>query len=89
MQYLHSSIFASADDVVRVDLEGNAANVELVDDANFAAYRRGGSHRYYGGHFTRSPALIPVPHTGHWHVVIDLGGGRGHVRANVSVIPAP
>jgi hypothetical protein len=62
------------------------ANVRLLDDVNFYAYRSGRQHRYYGGRATRSPVTIPVPHSGRWHVVVDLGGYGGHVSASVAVI---
>lgn len=35
----------------------------------------------------RSPAKIPIPHSGHWYVVIDLGGYSGTVRSSVRVLP--
>lgn len=36
---------------------------------------------------TRSPFRIPIPHSGHWYVVIDLGGYSGTVRSSVRVLP--
>ena len=88
MNYLHNELDANGGDVVRVDLEGNAANVLLLDSANYNAYQRGGRYTYRGGYATRSPVLLTVPHAGRWHVVIDLGGGRGNVRAAVALIAA-
>jgi len=72
--------------VVRVALSGSAANVMLVDDLNLSRYRSGRSFEYFGGHATRSPVLLTVPRDGHWTVVIDLGGGSGHVNAQVSLV---
>jgi hypothetical protein len=73
--------------IVEVTLSGNAANVQLMDSSNFSNYRAGRQYRYFGGHATRSPVRIPIPSSGHWHVVIDLGGYAGNVRSSVRVLP--
>jgi hypothetical protein len=70
--------------VIEVSLD-KAANVKLMDTPNFNSYRRGGSYEFKGGHATRSPFSLAVPHAGHWHVAIDLGGYAGTVRAAVRV----
>lgn len=85
MKFLHWQIDAEQGNVVRVELN-RQANVRLLDDVNFSAYRGGRRHRYYGGRVTRSPVTIPVPHPGRWHVVVDLGGGGGQVSAAVAVV---
>lgn len=86
MRFLKTEINARAGNVVEVTLVGNAANVRLLDAPNFVSYERGQAHRYYGGYFTQSPVRIPVPSSGHWYVVVDLGGGAGSVRATVRVL---
>jgi alkanesulfonate monooxygenase SsuD/methylene tetrahydromethanopterin reductase-like flavin-dependent oxidoreductase (luciferase family) len=85
MNYLHYELDAGPDDVVEVTLD-HAANVQLLDAANYNAYRNGQSFRYHGGHVTASPYSLRPPHHDHWHVVIDLGGSPGTVRAAVRVI---
>jgi len=72
--------------VVRVVLEGNAANVKLMDGSNFRSYQRGERHHYFGGHYDRSPITIPVPSYGHWHLTVDYGGRAGRGRASVQVL---
>lgn len=74
--------------VVEVTLSGSAANVRLLDGSNFQSYRSGRQHRYYGGLMERSPAHIPVPHSGHWHLVVDMQGLRGQTRSSIRIIPA-
>ena len=86
MNYLHYEVDTGAGDQVEVVLD-RAANVQLLDPANYQNYQSGRGYTYYGGHATISPVRLKVPHAGHWHVVIDLGGGAGHVRASVRVIP--
>lgn len=74
---------------VRIGLQGSAANVLLLDPRNFARYRAGQSFNYYGGLSTRTPVSLQIPHDGHWHLVVDLGGHRGRVRAHVLGIEPP
>jgi Domain of unknown function (DUF1883) len=64
-----------------------AANVMLMDGANYAQYTQGQPYQYYGGHATVTPFRIVVPGNGLWHVVVDLGGGPGEVRASLRTIP--
>jgi len=85
VNYLHYDLQLNSGDVVEVTLD-QQANVRLMDASNFANYKRGGQHKYFGGLQTKSPAHIPAPHAGHWHLVVDLGGYAGTVRASVRTI---
>jgi Domain of unknown function (DUF1883) len=86
MQFVHNDLgLLNGGELVEVTLS-NQANVKLMDGSNFASYRQGGQHRYFGGHATRSPIRLQVPSAGHWHVAVDLGGYGGSVRAGVRVI---
>jgi hypothetical protein len=84
MNYLHSEFDLEAGDVVVVDLD-NQANVLLMDRSNYDAYRDGRTYRYYGGHAEKTPVSLSAPRSGQWHVVVDLGGYAGRVRAGVKV----
>ena len=71
MEFLHSDLgFRAAGDIVVVELS-DAANVRLLDTHNFSQFQRGADHRFYGGLATETPARIPVPHSGNWHVAVD------------------
>lgn len=74
--------------VVEIVLKGNAANVQLLDNTNFNNYRNGRRYRYIGGLAKKSPIHLAVPHSGHWHVAIDMNGLGGTVNAAVNVLPA-
>lgn len=74
-------------EVVEVTLSGSAANVRLLDSSNFQSFRSGRRHQFHGGHATRSPVRLQVPRSGHWHVVVDLGGYPGTIRSSVQVLP--
>jgi hypothetical protein len=85
MNFLHYEFDLAANDVVEVTLD-KQANVRLLDNTNYAAYRNGAQHHYYGGLAKSSPVRLVAPHAGHWHVVVDLGGYGGIVRASAQVL---
>lgn len=85
MNYLHYDLDLGADDAVEVELD-KQANVRLLDEANFMLYKSGSPHRYYGGLAERSPLQLKAPRAGRWHLVIDLGGYAGQVRASARVL---
>jgi hypothetical protein len=85
MQFLHYDFYTEPEDVIEVTLD-RQANVRLLDDINYSAFWGGSSHRYYGGRALVSPVRLNPPHSGHWNVVIDLGGYGGCVRAGVRVV---
>lgn len=74
---------------IQVTLQGNAANVRLMDSTNYSSYRNGRSHHYYGGLVKRSPIVLTVPNNGHWYITIDMAGLVGSVRSSIRRLPAP
>lgn len=88
MNHLHYEVDLGPGDSVRVSLD-RQANVLLMDDPNYRHYRSGRSYRYYGGLARVSPIRLRAPSPGRWHVVVDLGGYPGTVRARVDVVKAP
>jgi Domain of unknown function (DUF1883) len=72
--------------VVQVVLEGNSANVRLLDGSNFRSFEAGRDCRFYGGHYNRSPVVLTVPNRDRWHVVVDYGGFAGRGKAAVQVL---
>ena len=88
MKFTHYDLgYQSRGIAVEVTLSGNAANVRLLDNSNFQNYKRGRRHRCYGGLAKRSPVRLVVPHSGHWHVTVDLQGLRGQVRSSIRILP--
>jgi hypothetical protein len=87
-QFLHTDLgFRQADDVVEITLSGSAANIRLLDGANFQRYRNGQDHRYHGGLARQSPVRLTIPSGGQWHLVVDMQGLQGTTRSSVRVIP--
>jgi hypothetical protein len=90
VNFVHHDLgYRSRGDIVEITLSGNAANVRLLDSSNFSSYRNGRQHRYYGGLAKQSPVRLAIPHSGHWHVAVDMQGLRGQVRSSARVLPGP
>ena len=85
MGYLHYELDLDSTEKVEVTLD-HAANVMLLDASNYTQYKMGRNCDFYGGYAKASPVVIAPPHRGRWHVVIDLGGKPGTVRAAVTVV---
>lgn len=85
MDFVHYDFYAGPEDVVEVSLD-RQANVRLLDDWNFASYRREEHYTFYGGRALQSPLRLLPPRSGHWNLVIDLGGHGGPIRTGVRVI---
>lgn len=85
MQHIHAREQLESGTTVRVDCD-HQCNVMVMDDTNYAQYRRGRQFRYHGGFFNRLPALIGIPHGGFWNVVLDLGSGRAQIQYNISYL---
>lgn len=85
MNFLHYELELDPREGVEVTLD-KRANVKLLDNVNFDNYRHGKQHKFYGGFATRSPVKLAPPYAGTWHVVIDLGGYSGTVRASVRTV---
>jgi hypothetical protein len=74
-------------EMVRVTLNGNAANVRLLDSSALSNYKTGRRYQFFGGHAARSPVTLGIPRAGHWYVVVDLGGLPGRVQSGVEILP--
>jgi hypothetical protein len=75
-------------DVIEVVLEGNQANVALLDSSNYGAFKSGRQWRGVGGLAKRSPVHLTIPHSGRWYGVAYMPGGYGgRVRAGFRVLP--
>jgi hypothetical protein len=87
MRFLHSQQYLGPGDGVEVVLS-HQARVILLDAGNYHAYCNNRSYTYYGGWRRQSPVLVRPPHHGSWHVIVDLDGRYGRVRANIRAVRA-
>jgi hypothetical protein len=84
--HVHYEFDTGPDDAIEVTLEG-PANVSLLDPPNYRAYLDGREFHYQGGYVRTSPYILRPSRTGRWHVVVDLGGYAGTIRAAARVVP--
>jgi hypothetical protein len=90
MQFVHHDLGQrKSGEIVEITLSGSAANVRLMNSSNFQSYRNGRKHKYGGGLATKSPVRLQIPHSGHWHVAVDMTGLRGSVKSSARVLPSP
>ena len=90
MQFIeHDLGYRQAGEIVEITLSGNAANMRLMDSSNLSNYKNGRQHSYYGGLVKRSPVHLQIPHSGKWHVAVDMQGLGGSVRSAARILPAP
>ncbi len=87
MRFQHYQFSGKRGDVAIVNISGQA-NVKLMDGLSFNSYRRCASHRFYGGGYGAGRVVLPIPHPGHWHIAVDLGGRSGIVNASIEIVNA-
>jgi hypothetical protein len=85
MSHVHAREHLGAGATVRVNCD-HQCNVLVMDDQNYARYRRGDGYRAHGGFYRKLPVGIKVPHGGYWNTVIDLGGGQARIRHSIHYI---
>ncbi|QKZ04238.1 DUF1883 domain-containing protein [Pseudomonas eucalypticola] len=64
-----------------------AANVMLLSSSDFSNYQNRRRYSYVGGLMKRSPAVLGVPRSGHWYIVVDMQGLSGSTKASVRKLP--
>jgi len=83
MSFIHAREYLQKGDAVIVN-SSHQCNICLTTDSEFGNYRSGTTFRYNGGHYSRFPVRLIVPHTDDWNVTLDLGGGPGNLRYSIN-----
>lgn len=84
MNFLHYEVKAGPGEVIQVNINRDA-NVRLLDPVNYAKYKLGKRYSATAGPETEGPIRFTPPFRGSWHLVIDMEGRSGTVRASVDV----
>ena len=85
MNYLHYQVKAGPNRIVQVRLDKQAW-VRFMDSLNYQKYVMRKPYKHLGGLCTRSPMEFRPPREDRWHVVVDLDGAAGEVKASVELI---
>lgn len=83
MSYIHELFTGGRNAVITVELN-KQANVYLLDQLNYSAFRRGARFKHFGGRQVQTVAQFSPPRHAHWHVVVVPDPGSS-VRASISV----
>lgn len=84
MNFLHYELRLKKGDVVEVKID-KQANVQLLDELSFTNYKKGKKYSSIGGLSKDLLVNLSSPYKGLWHLVVDLGGHAGTVKASVQV----
>jgi hypothetical protein len=82
---MHYEMKAGPDEIIQVSISRDA-NVRLLDPVNYAKYKLGKSYTATAGPETEGPVRFVPPFKGTWHVIVDMEGRMGTVRAFVDVL---
>ena len=74
--------------VIEITL-GAVANVRLMTSPNYQRFTEVLDFRYVGGVARKSPIRVPIPDSGHWHLVVDMESHHGLAESSVKIITAP
>jgi hypothetical protein len=72
MRILQKPITAKKGQQIEVTFN-RPTNVKLLSASEFRKYKRGKTHKYFGGWQETSPVMFTVPEDGVWHAVIEKG----------------
>ena len=88
MNHTHFNIGAlNKGSVIEVILEGNAANVYLLDNLNYKKYTQKERFMGVGGYQKSSPVRLQAPATAQWNIAVDLpAGAKGTVKSSYRVL---
>ncbi len=87
MLFLHGILKGKKGFTVKVDFS-HPTKIKLIKDKEFRNYKLNKPYHFYGGFFEQSPAYIPFPSSGVWHVVVEKGSLKNPlpVTAKIEVI---
>lgn len=84
MNFLHYELRLKKGDVVEVKID-KQATVQLLDELSFTNYKKGKKYSSIGGLSKDLLVKLTSPYKGLWHLVVDLGGHAGTVKASVQI----
>ena len=85
MNYVHYKVTVGPNKVIQVGLNRQAF-VRLLDTSNYNRYVMRKPYDYSGGLAQTSPVNMIPPHHGTWHVVVDLDGKAGQLKAKIKIL---
>lgn len=84
-KFIHYQINAGPDHIVQVKLS-TRANVRFMDTVNYQKYRMAKPYEFSGGLATESPVEFRPKKDRVWHVIVDMIGLSGEVKASIKLL---
>lgn len=85
MRFLHYTVRSGPDTIIQVNID-HRANIRLMDELNFHKYKLKKNYSFAGGLYDPPRAELRPSRQGEWHIVVDLEGLDGDVRAFVDLL---
>ena len=85
MQYAYYDLGEQKENATVEITLSSAANVQLLDTANYDLFRHHQEHKSIGQYVYLSPHRITIPEKRHWYVAIEAPGEMTH---SVRILPA-
>jgi hypothetical protein len=84
MKLLQQPVYAKRKQVIKVHIDKPAV-VKFFTPDEYAKYKKGVTHNYWGGFSENSPARFEVPRKGVYHAVIELGSMSNPIQVQGKV----
>lgn len=63
------------------------AIIMVMTDTGYEEYQEGLGARFYGGYFTHFPAIVTVPKSGYWNIIIEqFAGNAKNISCQISYL---
>ena len=86
MKFVHHDLgVRQKGSVIEISFAMDIAKVQLLDDINFANFKKGRNYNYIGGLSEKSPVRLSIPYSGNWHVIVDSPSG-GNIQSVVRLL---
>jgi len=79
MKILQQPVNAKRQQVIKVHIDQPAV-VKFFTPVEFKKYKKGITHKYWGGFAENSPARFEVPEKGRYHAVVELGTVKNTIQ---------
>jgi len=81
--HIHYPVTIKTGQMVELRLDA-AANVLVMNDAQYDGWKQGQESKVRGGYATKSPVNLRPPYSGSWHIVVDTKGAD--IRSACAVV---
>ena len=85
LEFIHFIVKAGPESIIQVNIT-QPAYVRLMDEVNFQKYKMKKRYTFTGGYASTPKVDLRPNQRAEWHVVVDLEGLDGEVRASLDLL---